>query len=141
MNSLHQFNNIIRDRYIISHKLGQGGNASTYAARDLKTEEQVALKILSLKKLDSWKKVELFEREAKILQQLKHSSIPKYIDYFQIETKNDNLFCIVQQLVPGKSIATLTEEGWQSDEIEVKQIAKQILKILIYLQQLTPPSE
>jgi eukaryotic-like serine/threonine-protein kinase len=119
--------------------LGQGGNAITYAAKDLQTEEQVAIKILSLKKLDSWKKVELFEREAKILQQLEHSAIPKYIDYFQVETKSDNLFYIVQQLAPGKSLATLIESGWQPDEITVKQIAEQVLEILIYLQQLMPP--
>lgn len=139
MSFVYQSGDIIYERYVIFDKLGQGGNAITYAARDLSTEEQVAIKILSLKKLDSWKKVELFEREAKILQQLKHSAIPKYIDYFQIETKSDNLFYIVQELAPGKSLATLIESGWQPDEITIKEIAEQILEILIYLQQLIPP--
>ncbi|MGL5871736.1 MAG: serine/threonine protein kinase, partial [Xenococcaceae cyanobacterium] len=139
MSLIYQSGDNISDRYTILEKLGQGGNAITYAAKDLKTEEQVAIKVLSLKKLDSWKKVELFEREAKILQQLNHRAIPKYLDYFQIETKDDNLFYIVQQLAPGKSLATLVEEGWQPDEITVKQIADRVLKILIYLQQLMPP--
>jgi eukaryotic-like serine/threonine-protein kinase len=139
MSFIYQPGDLIGDRYIILQQLGQGGNAITYAAKDLEIEEQVAIKILSLKKLDSWKKVELFEREAKILQQLEHYAIPKYIDYFQVKTKNDNLFYIVQQLAPGKSLATLIESGWQPDEITVKQIAEQVLEILIYLQQLMPP--
>jgi eukaryotic-like serine/threonine-protein kinase len=139
MSFIHQSGDIIGDRYIISHQLGQGGNAITYAAKDIPTQEEVAIKILSLKELDSWKKVELFEREAKILQQLEHSAIPKYIDYFQIETKSNNFFYIVQQLAPGKSLATLIESGWQPDETTIKQIAEQILEILIYIQQLMPP--
>ncbi|MGL5941574.1 MAG: serine/threonine protein kinase [Waterburya sp.] len=139
MSFIYQSGDIIGDRYIILHQLGQGGNAITYAARDLQTEEQVAIKILSLKKLDNWKKVELFEREAKILQQLEHSAISNYIDYFKVETKSDCFFYIVQQLAPGKSLVTLIESGWQPDETTVKQIAEQILEILIYLQQLVPP--
>jgi eukaryotic-like serine/threonine-protein kinase len=109
------------DRYQILSQLGQGGNAITYAAKDLQTNQQVAIKVLSLNRLDDWKKIELFEREAKILQQLNHPAIPKYIDYFQIETKNDRAFCLVQQLAPGKSLATLIEEGWKSRYSTIKQ--------------------
>lgn len=139
MSFIHQPNDLINNRYIILKKIGQGGSAITYAAKDLQTELEVAIKVLSLQKLDDWKKIELFEREAKILQQLNHSSIPEYIDYFQIETEADNLFYIVQELAQGKSLFTLIEEGWQPDEKTVKEIAEQILEILIYLQQLIPP--
>jgi eukaryotic-like serine/threonine-protein kinase len=139
MTFLHKSGDIILNRYVILNKLGQGGTAITYAAKDLQTEEQVAIKVLSLGKLDDWKKIELFDREAKILQQLDLSAIPKYLDYFQIETEDDNFFYIVQQLAPGKSLATLIEEGWQPDEEIVKQIAEKVLNILVYLQQLVPP--
>jgi eukaryotic-like serine/threonine-protein kinase len=90
MTFLHKSGDIILNRYVILNKLGQGGTAITYAAKDLQTEEQVAIKVLSLGKLDDWKKIELFDREAKILQQLDLSAIPKYLDYFQIETEDDN---------------------------------------------------
>ncbi|MEM8723455.1 MAG: serine/threonine-protein kinase [Cyanobacteria bacterium P01_G01_bin.39] len=82
---------------------------------------------------------ELFEREAKILQQLDHPAIPKYIDYFQIETDSEVEFYIVQELACGQSLAHLISQGWIPDEKVVKDIAKQILEILVYLQQLTPP--
>lgn len=129
----------IGDRYQILFQLGQGGSAITYAAKDLQTARQVAIKILSLNRLDDWKKIELFEREAKILQQLNHPAIPKYIDYFQIETEGDRFFYLVQQLAPGKSLATLIEEGWRPEEGIIKQITQQLLEILVYLQKLTPP--
>ena len=127
------------NRYSIQDKLGQGGSGITYTAIEQKTNQLVALKSLSLTGLEDWKKIELFEREAKILQQLNHPGIPKYLDYFQIETENNVYFYIAQQLAPGKSLAYLISEGWQPDETTIKNIAKQILEILVYLQQLTPP--
>lgn len=130
---------IITDRYCIQDQLGQGGSSITYAAIDKETNEKVAIKALSLTGLDNWKKIELFKREAKILQQLNHPAIPKYLDCFQIETENDVDFYIVQQLAPGQSLAHLISEGWQPTEDTVKNIAIQILEILVYLQQLTPP--
>ena len=130
---------LVNNCYTILHKLGQGGSSITYAATDKETNEPVAIKALTLTGLEDWKKIELFEREAKILQQLDRSAIPKYIDYFQIETDNDVYFYIVQQLAPGQSLADLIDKGWLPDEQTVKNIAKQILEILVYLQQLTPP--
>ncbi len=75
---------IIRNRYLIQNKLGQGGSSITYAAIDKETNERVALKALSLTGLDDWKKIELFEREAKILQQLNHPAIPSYLVRIQV---------------------------------------------------------
>ena len=92
---------IVTNRYSLLHQLGQGGSSITYVALDQKINQQVALKALSLTGLEDWKKMELFEREAKILQHLNHSTIPKYLDYFQIETASDVYFYIVQQLAPG----------------------------------------
>ena len=130
---------MIDKKYIIQDKLGQGSFGITYVALDKKSNEQVAIKVLSLSKLDDWKKIELFEREAKILQQLDHPSIPKYIDYFKVETEENIDFCLVQQLAPGQSLATLVESGWRPDEATVKEIAEGVLDILLYLQELTPP--
>jgi eukaryotic-like serine/threonine-protein kinase len=83
--------------------------------------------------MSDWKKMELFEREAKILSQLNHPAIPRYLDYFQVDTNSDHSFYIAQQLAPGTSLAMLIENGWRPHEGEVRQIAAQILEILIYL--------
>jgi serine/threonine protein kinase len=125
--------------YRITGLLGQGGIATTYAAEDIELKQKVAIKVISLKRLDNFKMLELFEREAKILSQLDRFDIPKYIDFFQVDRPRHRLFYIVQQLVEGENLAALIEKGWQPSELEVKQIAERILEILIYLQQIIPP--
>ncbi|MEH1771268.1 MAG: serine/threonine protein kinase [Nostoc sp.] len=139
MEVLHKAEEIINQRYRILRKLGQGGVGITYAAVDLESGKEVALKVLSLRRISDWKKIELFEREAQILSQLNHPGIPRYLDYFQVDTNYDRSFYIAQQLAPGNSLATLVENGWLPDEGKVRQIAIQVLEILIYLHSLTPP--
>ena len=139
MELINRSDNLIKNRYSIIGQLGEGGSGITYAAKDLTNDERVAIKVLSLDRLDEWKKIELFEREAKILQQLNHPGIPKYLDYFPVEIDNKHSFCIIQQLAPGQSLSGLINDGWQLDTNTIKNIAEQILNILVYLQQLTPP--
>jgi serine/threonine protein kinase len=136
---LHQVGDNIADRYRILHLLGQGGVGITYEAEDLQIHERVALKALSLRHMGDWKQMELFEREAKVLAQLRHPAIPRYRDYFTVDTPDDRAFYIVQDLAEGKSLAELVESGWRTNEAGVKQIAIQILRILVYLQSLKPP--
>ncbi len=139
MELLHQPGEIIAQRYRIIDTLGQGGVGITYQAQDLQNSQQVALKALSLRRMADWKVLELFEREARILSELNHPGIPRYLDYFQMDTVEDRSFYIVQQLAPGKTLAALVESGWKPDEAEVKHLAIQILEILVYLHSLTPP--
>ncbi|UNU25029.1 serine/threonine protein kinase [Microcoleus vaginatus] len=129
---------ILAERYRIIGKLGQGGVGITYAAVDLNSNQKVALKALSLRLTTEWKKIELFEREAKTLSGLNHPGIPRYIDYFQVDTSQDRCFYIAQQLAPGKSLAQLIENGWKPNEAQVRHIAYQLLEILAYLQSLLP---
>ena len=150
---------MLNNRYQILHQLGEGGSSITYQAQDLSTSEEVAIKILRWGKIESWKQIELFLREAKVLQSLEHPRIPRYIDYFVADTDNNyyqpdvhdaleklieqgreiDKFYLVQELVKGKNLSDLVQEGWKPDESEVKRIATQVLNILIYLQELIPP--
>ncbi|MEG4944164.1 serine/threonine-protein kinase [Microcoleus sp. F4-D5] len=139
MEKQHQQGEIIADRYSILDILGQGGIGITYAAQDLQTDEKVALKAVSLRRTDDLKVLELFEREAKVLAQLKHPAVPFYIDYFEVGKRRDRFFYLAQQLADGQSLAGLIENGWHPPVTEVRWIANQILDILVYLQQLTPP--
>ncbi|MEG3909948.1 serine/threonine-protein kinase [Microcoleus sp. w2-18bC1] len=138
METLQQSEKIFAERYRILGKLGQGGVGITYAAVDLNSNQKVALKALSLRLTTEWKKVELFEREAKTLSGLNHPGIPRYIDYFQVDTSQDRCFYIAQQLAPGKSLAQLVENGWKPNESQVRHIADKVLEIIVYLQSLLP---
>lgn len=135
----HQAGQQIAQRYEILEQLGYGGSGFTYKAQDQQTGNLVALKAFSLGQMETWKQMELFEREAKILQQLDHPAIPQYLDHFQEEIQGKYRFYLVQELAPGQSLATLVEQGWQPQPPEVERIAEQVLDILVDLQALVPP--
>ncbi len=141
METLYQSGDVINDRYRIIAPLGEGGMGITYAAEDLTdlNKQRVAIKVLSLHQASEWKALELFEREARVLKNLDHPAIPKYLDSFEIDTPQDRRFCLVQELIEGESLATLVQQGWQPGESQVKDIAVQILDILVYLHSLVPP--
>jgi serine/threonine protein kinase len=139
MELLHQSGEIIASRYRILEILGQGGVGITYKAIDLQSSQIVALKALSLRRMKDWKVLELFEREAHILAQLNHPAIPRYLDYFQVETEQDRSFYIAQQLAEGKSLVDWVEKGWHPTEAQVRHLAIQVLEILVYLHSFTPP--
>jgi eukaryotic-like serine/threonine-protein kinase len=128
-------------RYILQAKLGEGGMGTTYRAIDQQTNQPVAVKIISLKQISGWKTIDLFQREVRVLSQLDHSAIPKYLDSFELDTETDHLFYIVQALAPGQTLAQLVTnpQPRQFNEVTVRTIAVQLLQILIYLQTLTPP--
>ncbi len=52
--------------------LGEGGFAVTYLATDRSTGRICVIKELSWAKIDDWKFIELFEREARVLANLNH---------------------------------------------------------------------
>ncbi|WP_019503353.1 serine/threonine-protein kinase [Pleurocapsa sp. PCC 7319] len=139
MTSLHQQAEIIANRYQIITTLGQGGMGTTYAAINLETSQRVAIKVVSLREASDWKILELFEREAKTLASLNHPFIPNYLDYFELDSQDDKRFYLVQELVEGESLAELVKQGWHATEEQIRDIAVQILDILIYLHSITPP--
>ena len=140
MNWEHQPESVIRDRYRVIDILGRGSSGITYRVEDLNTKQEVALKALSLHRLKDWKQIELFEREAEVLAKLNHPAIPKYLDYFQVDTRDNRAFYIAQALAPGKSLSAWVESGWRTKEREVKDIARQVLSVLDYLHSLDPPA-
>ncbi|NES65773.1 MAG: serine/threonine protein kinase [Okeania sp. SIO2D1] len=137
--TLHQPNDIIAQRYRIVAALGKGGMGITYEAEDLTNYQRVAIKAVSLRQAKDWKILELFEREAKVIANLHHPQIPKYLNYFYLDTEQDRCFYLVRELVWGNSLANWVKKGWHPTEIQVKNIAIQILTILSYLHQLNPP--
>lgn len=135
----HHIGDLIAERYFVQSVLGQGSSGMTFAVADIHTRQQYALKALSLRGIQDWKQLELFEREAQVLSQLDHPAIPNYVDYLQADTDEDRWFYIVQELAPGQSLADVMKEGWRASQAEAREIALQILNILKYLHHLNPP--
>lgn len=135
-----QEQNILHDRYRLQTKLGQTAGRQTWLAEDLMTEppQVVIVKLLAFADQVNWETLKLFEREASILRQLDHPMIPKYRNYFSIDDRV-LWFGLVQDYIPGDSLKDLLVQGKRFSEAQVREIATEILAILIYLHELSPP--
>ena len=111
----------------------------TYRAFDQQTKNEVAIKILHIYGMPDWKILELFEREVKILSQLDHPAIPRYLDFFRATITGDEALCLVQEMAPGQNLSGWIAASHIFTETELQKIAEQILEILMYLQDFTPP--
>ena len=131
---------IIRERYQVLHLLGEGASARTLACHDLLEDRQVAIKELRAGQLESWKHMEMFEREAKALAGLRHHGIPAIHDFFEHEEASGGLtLYLVQELVDGPSLEERIGQAPLLGESDVLEIALAVLDILEYLHGRTPP--
>ena len=136
-NSLHK-------RYFLEKKLAENAGRETWLAEDagLDPPQKAIVKLLAFSPKLEWDEFKLFEREAKVLQNLDHPRIPKYRDYFSIDRDRGEGLCwfgLVQDYIPGTSLQEKIEGGDRFSAEQVKAIAAQLLEILIYLHGLDPP--
>jgi serine/threonine protein kinase len=131
---------VIDERYEVLKELGRGTQGQTLLARKRDDESYVALKELSFTNLDSWKSLELFEREAKTLRQLDHPSIPKFVDSFHVEIAGaPPRFFIAQEFVSGDNLAVLLARGERWGATELARLSTDLLEVLRYLHEMSPP--
>ncbi|MEA5582787.1 serine/threonine-protein kinase [Nodularia harveyana UHCC-0300] len=136
---------ILQERYQLQQQLGHTmAGRQTWLAEDLNhvSHELVILKLLVFNTEFKWDDLKLFEREAQVLQNLNHERIPRYRDYFLVDKEPNaglSWWCLVQNYIPGSTLQDLLAEGIKFSESELKQIAGEILQILIYLHHLNPP--
>jgi serine/threonine protein kinase len=130
---------ILGDRYEVQQLLGKKAGRRTLLARDLQTQELVVIKLLSFGGDFEWDSLKLFEREAETLKSLSHPLIPQYLNYFEVNLPTIKGFALVQTYIPAKTLEQYLQSGRTFTEAEVKQIAKALLEILIYLHGLYPP--
>jgi serine/threonine protein kinase len=130
---------ILADRYQCDRRLGKQAGRQTLLARDLKTQQQVVVKLLSFSSDFNWEDLKLFEREVETLKSLSHPAIPQYLDSFEIDTPNRKGFALVQTYIEAKSLQEYLSDGRTFSESEVKQLATALLDILAYLHQRQPP--
>jgi serine/threonine protein kinase len=130
---------ILAERYEVQQQLAKQTGRQTLLARDLQTQELVVIKQLFLGSDFEWQDLKLFEREAETLKALSHPAIPRYLEYLEIDEPDSKSFAIVQTYVEGKTLEEHLRSGRTFSESEVKELAKLLLEILIYLQEQNPP--
>ncbi|OIP77842.1 MAG: hypothetical protein AUK48_03115 [Oscillatoriales cyanobacterium CG2_30_44_21] len=107
------------------------GGRFTYLAKRLVDRVDVVIKQFQFSKGAGWDGFRVIEREIKSLQGLNHRGIPKYLDKFE----TDNGYCLVTEYFPANTLAV----GRSFTPDQIKQIAVQLLEILVYLQERMPP--
>ncbi|MFS8118565.1 MAG: serine/threonine protein kinase, partial [Microcoleus sp.] len=130
---------ILAERYEVQRQLGKQIGRQTLLARDLQTQELVVIKQLFLGSDFEWQDLKLFEREAETLKALEYPAIPRYLDYLEIDEPDSKGFALVQTYVEGKTLEDHLRSGRTFSESEVKQLAKSLLEVLIYLHEQNPP--
>lgn len=125
--------------YLIERRLHVSPQLVTAQVRELKTGETLVLKELRLDRLQSWKVMELFEREIGVLKHLQDPYLPRYVDDFCCQTAAESCLYLVCSWAPGESLQDKLDAGWQPEQEQVWEIARQVLERLIYLQRFQPP--
>lgn len=129
---------ILHDRYELQQILGKKPGRRTYRAIDQRTQSPVVVKVLLFSTDLDWDHVKLFQREGQILQTLTIKAIPKYLDAFDLDLPGVRGFALVQTYIDAPSIETQLKSGRTFSEAELRQIAQQVLEILIQLQNRNP---
>lgn len=117
----------LQQRYRIDKQIGQGGMGAVYVATDERFGSTVAIKE-TLCMDENFRKA--IEREARLLNSLKHNALPRVSDHFE----EDNGQFLVMEYIPGDDVATILEGQNTPFPFEtVQKWAVQLLDALDYL--------
>jgi serine/threonine protein kinase/ABC-type branched-subunit amino acid transport system substrate-binding protein len=127
-------------RYAVQKILGQGGMGAALLAKDTRVSNKlVVVKELVSDNTDPAKRQEdirNFEREVETLATIDHPLVPKVTDSFQ----EGSHYFMVQEYVAGENLEDRMERVNQPmPEREALSYASQLLDVLDYLSQQTPP--
>ncbi|MEA5526155.1 serine/threonine protein kinase [Nodularia spumigena] len=129
---------ILDHRYEVQQLLGKKSGRRSLLAKDQVTGELVVIKLLTFNSDFEWDDLKLFEREAETLKSLSHPAIPRYLDYFEVNSPTIKGFALVQSYIPAQTLEQYLQAGRTFTEAEVKQVATAVLEIMIYLHGLHP---
>lgn len=128
---------LLGGRFRLGPRLGKGSQGEIFLARDDKAkafdDREVIVKRLTPR--GTWKSFELFEREAKVLSQLRHAGVPRYLATIE---EPPGTFNLVMQRAPGENLRALAARRRLS-QLELRDVLVRCLEILDYLHTRTPP--
>jgi serine/threonine-protein kinase len=117
---------VINDRYEIHKRIGRGGMADVFSARDLLLDRQVAVKVLFPEFATDANFVERFRREAQSAASLSHPNIVNVYDW----GKYEGTYFIVMEEVQGRTLAEILTANKQLTSKQAAEIASEVAAAL-----------
>jgi serine/threonine-protein kinase len=117
---------VINDRYEIHKRIGRGGMADVFSARDLLLDRQVAVKVLFPEFATDENFVERFRREAQSAASLSHPNIVNVYDW----GKYEGTYFIVMEEVQGRTLAEILSANKQLTSKQAAEIASEVAAAL-----------
>jgi serine/threonine protein kinase len=127
---------VIKDRFVLEEKIGQGGMGTVYKARDLRKEEAqdrhpyVALKVLNEDFKRHPRSLQALQREARKAQALQH---PNIVTVYDFDRDGTNVY-MVMELLEGEPLDRLIKKhkGVGLESKQAWEITRQICKGMGY---------
>jgi serine/threonine protein kinase len=120
-------NTLLQNRYLVLNQIGQGGMGAVYIATDQRFGSTVALKETFFNDPGLRK---AFEREARLLNHLRHPALPRVSDHF---LEDEGQFLVMEYIAGDDLAEKLKDRGGAFPLSEVLNWADQLLDALDYL--------
>lgn len=117
---------IINDRYEVGRRVGRGGMAEIFKARDILLDRTVAIKVLFAEFAVDPAFVERFRREAQSAAGLNHPNIVGVYDWGRV----NNTYYIAMEFVDGRTLADIIK---QSNTLTPDQVCDVVSEVALAL--------
>jgi serine/threonine protein kinase len=138
---------LLKDRYLPSQLLGQGGFGAAYLARDRYTPARRQCVVKQFKPAGNFNPAQLqmaqdlFFREAEVLEKLgsDHPQIPDLLAFFDLEQPNpltgglDRFFYLVQEFIDGQTLEQEVNTHGPLSEADMLHLLQEVLGILTFV--------
>lgn len=119
---------VVNDRYEINRRIGRGGMADVFLARDRQTNKPVAIKVLFPEHAVDPNFVERFRREARAASDLNHPNIVDVFDW----GRSGTTYYIAMEYVDGRTLADILRANERLTARQAAQIASEVAAALGY---------
>ncbi len=117
---------VLNDRYEIEQRIGRGGMADVFLARDLLLDRPVAIKVLFPEFAVDPNFVERFRREAQSAANLNHPNIVSVYDWGQYQ----NTYFMAMEYVQGRTLADILRANGHISSMQAAEIAGEVAAAL-----------
>ncbi len=117
---------VLNDRYEIQQRIGRGGMADVFLARDLLLDRLVAIKVLFPEFATDPNFVERFRREAQSAANLTHPNIVAVYDW----GKYANTYFMAMEYVQGRTLADILRANGHINSVQAAEIANEVAAAL-----------